>query len=194
MGNAGETTKRKLLDTTVALLSQTDDPKTITVRQIAKSAGVGLGLINYFFTSRDQLIHEAIALRMAAQATLPEGGVPVGADPREALEAMLIRNTDISMMDPKMGRQSAQYEMINGDFSVCLYLLPYLRLMALPGKTEADLRRIAYLIIIALQGIYLRQQAFHLYAGVDVTAKAERDALIHDILDTLLPKREEENK
>ena len=48
--------KTKIIHATKDFLDQGVDPDKITVRKIAEQAGVGVGLINYHFQTRDNLL------------------------------------------------------------------------------------------------------------------------------------------
>ena len=186
MNSRKETAKKKLLDATTALLDTTDNPDDITVRKIAETAGVGVGLINYYFESRDQLIHEAVSLKMDFLASIMKNQDDGSSDPKQNIKHILISMSDIGMKDQKMNKISVEYELLNGDFNACLYLLPILRKIYNGQKSETDLRLLAFQIIIAFQSIYLRQQAFHMYSGINIENKSERDCLISSIVDNLI--------
>lgn len=48
--------KQRILEAATALLESESDPDKVTMRAVSKEAGIGLGLINYHFGSRDQLM------------------------------------------------------------------------------------------------------------------------------------------
>jgi AcrR family transcriptional regulator len=185
MSTKKEAAKRKLLEAATALLEAKDNPDDVTVREIAETAGVGLGLINYYFESRDQLIHEAVSMKMASLASLAVN-LDDTSDPIQRLKNLLVSISDIGMKDSKLNKISAEYELLNGDFSACLYLLPALRSIHNGKKSETDLRLLAYQIITTFQSIYIRQQAFHMYSGINIENKNERDSLISSIVDNLI--------
>lgn len=191
MSTRKEAAKRKLLEATASLLETTVNPDDITVRQIAETAGVGVGLINYYFESRDQLIHEAVSMKMDSLASFVANQDEYTNDPIQYLKNLLISMSDIGMKDSKLNKISAEYELLNGDFSACLYLLPVLRKIYNGKKSETDLRLLAYQLIIVFQSIYIRQQAFHMYSGINIENKSERDLLISLIVDNLLKQAEE---
>jgi len=65
MNTKEQVTKQLIIDTAKALLEQTDEVEKITIRQIAERASVGIGLINYHFKSKDNLLSIAIGDTMA---------------------------------------------------------------------------------------------------------------------------------
>lgn len=49
--------KEAIIQATIALIDEHgEDPAVVTVRDICRRAGVGLGLVNYYFGSKEQLI------------------------------------------------------------------------------------------------------------------------------------------
>ena len=55
-------TKEKILDTTLALIKERNgDTVGVTIRMIADRAGIGVGLTNHYFKSKEILIEECIA-------------------------------------------------------------------------------------------------------------------------------------
>jgi Transcriptional regulator len=181
-----EATKKKLVESAVCLLESADKPEDITVRQIAETAGVGVGLINYYFESRDQLIHEAVSMKMNSLASFNTDQDEYENDPVQNLKNLIISMSDIGMKDSKLNKIYAEYELLNGDFSTCLYLLPILRKIYNGERNETELRLLAYQLITIFQSIYIRQQEFHMYLGINIENKKERDDLISSIVDNLL--------
>ncbi|PKM73170.1 MAG: hypothetical protein CVU91_06280 [Firmicutes bacterium HGW-Firmicutes-16] len=186
MGSRKDATKKKILEVTAALLESAENPENITVREIADAAGVGIGLINYHFGSRDRLIKEALSTKIASIASIMEKLDGDLSDPVRYLKEMLVIMSDVSMKDRRMNRFSAEYELTKGDLSICLYLLPILREIYKDRKSETELRLIAFQIIATTQSIYLRQDAFHMLTGIDIENKTERDHLINMIVDDLI--------
>ena len=56
-------TKDKLIDATYQLMMETEDPLTVTSRQIAARADVKPSMINYCFESRENLIYQVFNRR-----------------------------------------------------------------------------------------------------------------------------------
>jgi AcrR family transcriptional regulator len=181
-----EETKKKILEVTVDLLDTIENPDNITVRKIAQAAGVGAGLINYYFESRDDLIKAAVAQKMVSMAEIMESLKEDSGNPKEYLKNVLTAMSDTAMKDRRLNKISAEYDLVKGDFKICLYLQPVLRKIYQDSKSETDLRLIAFQLIVTLQSVYLRQDAFHLLTGIDAGIKKERDNLINSIVDNLI--------
>ncbi len=72
MGSKKEATKKKIIGATLDLLDQSENPEDITVRKIAEAAGIGPGLISYHYQSRDNLINEAVSIKLMSLAAIME--------------------------------------------------------------------------------------------------------------------------
>ena len=62
--NCNQDTKEKIIEAAGIMIKENTDVNKITVRGIAKLAGVGTGLINYYFGSKDNLLAAAIEKRV----------------------------------------------------------------------------------------------------------------------------------
>ena len=186
MGSKKEETKKKIMEVTIALLDSVENPDDITVRKIAESAGIGVGLINYYYESRDNLIKEAVSMKMESMAEIMEKLSGDLSNPIKYLKEMLMTMSDTAMKNNRLNKFSIEYDLLKGNFRICLYLLPVLRKIYNDSKPETDLRLIAFQIIVAMQSIYLRQEAFHMLTGIDIEIKKERDKLIDSIVENLI--------
>ncbi|SHO52343.1 TetR/AcrR family transcriptional regulator [Anaerocolumna xylanovorans] len=186
MGTKKDETKKKIMEVTINLLDTVENPNDITVRKIAEAAGIGVGLINYHYESRDNLIKEAVSMKMESLAEIMEKLDGDLSNPIKYLKEMLVMMSDTAVKNPRLNKFSVEYDLLKGDFRICLYLLPILRKIYNDSKSETDLRLIAFQIIVAMQSVYLRQEVFHMLTGIDIGIKKERDNLINSIVDNLI--------
>jgi AcrR family transcriptional regulator len=186
MTSKKEETKKKIIEATINLLDSVEDPDDITIRRIAEGAGIGIGLINYHFISRENLMNEAVSIKMESMAGKLENLSEYQDNPLKYLKIMLIRMSDIAMKNRRLNKIIVEYDLLKGNFKICLYLLPILREIFKGSKSETDLRLIAYQIIVTTQSICLRQEAFHMLTGINVEIKTDRDSLINSIVDNLI--------
>ena len=186
MTSKKEETKKRIIEVTSDLLDSVENPEDITIRQIAEEAGIGVGLINYHFTSKEKLMNEVISIKMESMAGTLEKLEEYKGDPIKYLKEMLINMSDVAVKNRRLSKMSIEYDFLKGDFKICLYLLPILREICKGSKSETNLQLIAFQIIVATQSVFLREEAFHMLTGINIEVKAERDCLIDSIVDNLI--------
>jgi AcrR family transcriptional regulator len=182
--------KKRILQAAMELLNE-QEPETITVRQIAERAQVGVGLINYHFQTRDNLLNEAVGGSMgevAAQWLQANEGKQD--DPVLRLKNLLKETSNIGVRFPAQLRVSISFELQHGNFSVAQMLIPILREIFGMTKSEKELRVLAFQIITPLQLASIRNDAFRAYAGIDLFNEEQRNAMIDMLIDNILTTKE----
>ena len=181
--------KTKIIHATKDFLDLGVDPDKITVRKIAEQAGVGVGLINYHFQTRDNLLGQVVADTMSGMASAwQQMKVQPGADSLGKLKRMLKELSDYGAKYPKLMQFMVKHELIQGNFSAEFYLLPVLREVFGKAKEELELKLIATALVSAMQGALVKDKAFQRYAGVDIYDPEQRNETIDRLIDCLIIK------
>lgn len=178
--------KVRILQAAIGLMDEVEDSDRITIRQIAERAGVGVGLINYHFQTREHLLYTAIGEYMTQLIAALQHTPPQGASPVDTLRYMLRSLCDIGMRHEKQMRIGAQYQMQQGDFSAANFLLPTLRQVFAGKKDETAIRFIAFQILVTTNVLLLRSDAFFKFAGLDLRNKEQRDHLLDIMIDNFI--------
>jgi AcrR family transcriptional regulator len=179
--------KQRILTATMGLLQEMENVEDITVRQLAERAQVGIGSINYHFRSKDVLLNEAVGQLMGDQAARwyqTMNGSDMGA--AERLKMLLKDTASIAFRYPKLSRISISHAMLQGNMEPEQLILPLLRAIFGKSKDELEIRLIAFQLIIATQMIFLRADAFRLYAGVNIFDEEQRNNMIELLVDNLV--------
>jgi AcrR family transcriptional regulator len=182
--------KQKIIDTAKAMLDEGVDVEKITVRQIAERAGVGIGLINYHFKSKDNLLSIAIGDVME-QIIMKFTGVDAGLNmaPDVRLRMLLKELCASAGSDEKVVRFMMLREITEGHMQAPLYLIPILREMLGEGMDDMQLRIIALQILQPLQLSALNPAAFHMYSGIDISDLKQRNRFIDALIDNLVASK-----
>ena len=180
--------KKRILQATMELLNE-QEPENITVRQIAERAQVGVGLINYHFQTKDNLLNEAVGGSMGEVALQWLQANEQG-DPVEKLRNLLKGTSAIGVRFPAQLRVSISFELQHGDFSVAQMLIPILREIFGMTKTEKELRVLAFQIITPLQVASLRNDTFRSFSGIDLFNDEQRNSTIDMLIDNILTTKE----
>lgn len=190
MDKKDQDARNRIMKATTEILDEAGHIDQITVRQIAERANVGVGLINYHFKSKDNLLGIAVGNEMAkiAGTFLKSGSCP-GMDPVQKLKTMLKELFNYGEQHKEYLKFSVTQGILNGDMQAQLTLIPILREIYQDRKDEINLRLIAMQILLPLQVTSLSPQAFHLYSGIDLFDETERNKFIDTLVENLMVQR-----
>lgn len=181
----------RILKATKEILDEADNIDQITVRQIAERANVGVGLINYHFKSKDNLLGTVVSGEMARMAggflkTGSKSGSKPGMDPVRKMKVMLKDLFSYGEKHKDHLKYIVTRSILNGDMQAQLTLVPILREIFGEQRDEINLRIIAMQILLPLQVTALSPQAFHFYSGIDLFDETQRNKLIDILVDNLM--------
>lgn len=186
MFSADPDARQTILDTAKTLLDEATDIDKITVRQIAERAGVGIGLINYHFKSKDNLLRVAIGDIMSQTIhAMNNQDAYTGLEPSARLKEMLKELYTLGGRNEKLMRFVLAHELATGNMQAPLLLIPLLREIFRNQKNDMQLRIIALQILYPIQITALHPNAFHLYSGIQLTSPEERNRFIDVLVDNL---------
>lgn len=180
-------TKERLISAAAELMRERDDCDGITVKDIAERAGTSVGLVNYHFASRDNLLSIA-----AARIWDPFGRewerlrkAKNPAEFKRRLTLALQALGDMIADQTNAARVTVESELIKGSFETTRFLALLIR-DAIPAYGERDARLAAWLIVPPLQLALLNMDQFEDFSGVDYAKKAERDRFFSDVVERVL--------
>ena len=164
----------------------------ITVREICKRAGVGLGLVNYHFGSKERLI-EACVERIIGGIVARFEEMKDGTAGMPALDRLVHLSSatlDYLFEHEVVARVSILSDMHTPkpDDNTSRTFAAYVPLVAAcgPDWDEATVRRKTLLLITTMQQIFLRHEAVGALLGVDLSVRENRHALHERILRDVL--------
>lgn len=177
--------KEKLLDTAIGMLCAGQDMSTVTTRALAARAGVNTALINYYFGGKEGLFSQAVDHCMAeifdSIVNSDETAHPVN-----RIRAMAKAVSDVAFSNPAVATLALRRDTQHGDTQTLELLLPALRMLYGARRPEAALRRLSAQLVLPMQCMLLSPGEYERYLGVRLADKAQRDALIDDLIDDLL--------
>ena len=108
--------KEKIIHATIDLIKKYGDTSKITVRDIAASAGVGIGLINYHFQTKDNLISlctlELIRHSIEQLGTMNEN---TETEPIDQMKVLGRGITEFMVMNPGVSRISITKDFVSAN-------------------------------------------------------------------------------
>lgn len=182
--------KEKLIDTTVDLIKEKNgDVDKITVREIAKRAGVGIGLINYHFQSKKHLVEICVQKMIGEVISLSKPDM-AGLSPIEKLKRSVKIPVDFLADNPEISKISILDDLCHGqkNDNTCQTLSRY-SLYARDADPDGDYFFKAAFLIHGLQGLFLRREVYK--DRFDFSDKAQRDALIDGLVERLFGAKNE---
>lgn len=182
-----EAKERIIRIATELLLDTPEQIDRITVRQIAELANVGIGSINYYFGSRDNLLSLAIGgiLAKMADRFLDQMN---NSDlmPVDRLKSMVKELCNVAVANETLIQFTLTQGIINGDMHTPLYLVPILKQIFGSKKEEIELRVIALQILHPIQIAGIAPAEFRMYSGIDLYDTAARNNYIDMLIDNLV--------
>lgn len=168
------------------ILDESGDAEKITVRQIAERAGVGVGLINYHFGSKNALLEQVISQRMEQMAQEILEKQEKDLPPRERLSQMMKTMFTFGAEYKPLMQVLIRQGFENGDNGAAMAIVPLLREILGPEAEEMQLRIMALQILHPIQVTCLTPEKFYVYSGINVEDAAARDRFVDSLIGNLL--------
>lgn len=178
-------TKEKILRAVQEMLQEGLSAEDITVRLIASRAGIGIGTINYHYHSKDKLLSDAVSELMT---TLASGlqQEDAGSDPTVKLRQFLTTIAEMSLKYYEISRIHVTYDLEQGDFSICYYIIPLLKEIFKDTRNEKEIKLAAIELITSMQSIFLKKEAFFKFTGIDLQVPDQRAEAMNIVLKNII--------
>lgn len=185
------TVKEKLISTTIALIEQGKSIEDVTIRDISSAAGVGIGLINYHFQTKENLI------RICIEHII--GDIIVNFDaiyrslelqPIDALRYLTKRMCTFLVEHQSISRISIVSDLVsasNSDNSVKTIQAykPVIRKVLGPLISDNELYVRTQILTATIQSVFLRSQVLREHTGIDFQDSSQREEFIDSVIDII---------
>lgn len=187
--------KQRIIDATINFISDKKDIQKITIRDIADKADVGIGLINYHFQTKENLINHCVQLIIGdviGKFDLIYKSLDLS--PIDKLKFMLKSTTSFLASNSGISRISILTDLTNekkqdNSIQTMEAYMPILKEIYGNNKDEKELKIIMQSIISTLQTTFLHSYTFKEYSGIDFFDKEQREEFIEIFIDNLVGKK-----
>lgn len=181
-------TKEKLLDATFSLMEETEDPLSVTSRQIAARAGAKPSMINYCFGSRENLIYQTFQKQYLNFIQDKEIAALLKSDiaPKDLLKKLHYTVAKCLVENITFTRAITGFVLFNRDLSKESFSYPYVKKHYAGRKTDKECKLIAYEMSSMMQLIIYRKEDIKRDFGIDLDKEKELKKYIDMRIDLLL--------
>lgn len=186
--------KEAIMQATFELIEENgENLEKITVREICKRAGVGLGLVNYYFENKDKLIEQCVErmINEVVEQFQHAQEKTEGLTSFEVLEYLGNMTLDFLFEHAAVSKISVLTDMKtpkDNDNTKRTYMA-YLPLVAAcrPDLEESVIKRKTFYLITVMQQMFLRHKVISQMLDIDLKEEKNRKAfhkqVLHDILE-----------
>lgn len=188
--------KDEIIEATIGLIEEKgSNPDDITISEICARVGIGVGLVNYHFQTKDNLIRQCVRKLISDVIQNPNRVFSMVKEdtPKAKLRALLKMNCKYLVENENISRISIMTDIANDDLhdntqqTVDAYLPISLEAYA-DVFPEEEIKRRLYLLIFTIQTVFMRTILFNDQTGVDFHDPIHRNGLIDQLIDFYLSK------
>lgn len=186
--------KERIIHATIELIKQHGDTSKITVRDIAASAGVGIGLINYHFQTKDKLIN-LCTLELIRYSIEQLGSIDQDTEisPIDQIKTLGRGITEFMVMNPGVSRISITKDLVSpgledNSVQVVKMFSPIARQICGNAKSELELHLLLHMLVSSIEAAFLRKSVLKETFGIDIENQEQRDQLVDFCIDQLFSK------
>lgn len=181
-------TKDKLIKATFKLMEESSDPLNVTSRQIAAAADVKPSMINYCFSSRENLIYQVFQTRYLSFLNEDEVQKILMSDlpPKDILKKLHFIVADILVHNFKFTKAITPFVLFKRDLSKESFSFPYVYKHYNGSRSESECKLIAYEMSTMMQLLVFRKDELKESFNIDFDNRDELKRYIDLRIDLLL--------
>ncbi|MHB1419658.1 MAG: TetR/AcrR family transcriptional regulator [Bacillota bacterium] len=184
-------TKERIIDATIALIKENKNVNQITMRSIAEKAEVGIGLINYHFQTKDNLIKQCVQQVIGELFGKSDEEKLDNLQPIDKLKLIIKYVVSFIMTNPELSRISMLTDLTsakendNSDHTMKLYY-PVFKEVFGETKNEIEIKVIIQVITATIQVTFLRGEVYKQYSGINFFDEKQRNEFIDIMINLIL--------
>jgi len=181
----------KIMDATTKLIEECASIENVTIRDIAGKAGVGVGLINYHFQTKENLINQCVQKIIGNVINRFDGLYKsLTLEPLDKLRFLAKSTCSFLVRNQGISRASILSDLFAGNCSdnttqTIEAYLPVVREICGETKLDEELYLSTHILITTLQSAFLRRDVFMQNANVDFYDTKQRERFIDMVIDII---------
>ena len=181
-------TKDKLMEATLHLMENMEDPMKVTSREIAQQAQVQPAMINYCFGSRENLIYATFQKEYLAFVQEDEVKEIFSSDlePKDILKRIHFIVARCLVQNYKFTRAITALVLFQRDLGKGSFSYPYVKAHFQGKKTDKECKLIAYELSTMMQIMIYRKDDIRKDFGIDLDDEKELRKYVDMRVDLLL--------
>ena len=181
-------TKDKLMEATLHLMENMEDPMKVTSREIAQQAQVQPAMINYCFGSRENLIYATFQKEYLAFVHEDEVEEVLHSDlpPKDILKRIHFIVARCLVQNYKFTRAITALVLFQRDLGKGSFSYPYVKAHFQGKKTDKECKLIAYELSTMMQIMIYRKDDIRKDFGIDLDDEKELRKYVDMRVDLLL--------
>ena len=184
--------RERMIAVTVELIKRYGDTRMITVREIASEAGVGVGMINYHFQTKDNLINICI-MELIGQAVFQLQSFSQNAEMKPIDKIMELSKGIASFMalNPGLSKISITNDLLSPERNdnvaqLTKMLMPITKEIYSDQKSESELLILLHILISSISVGFLRNSVLGETTKLDFTDQEQRDQFVEYCINRVL--------
>jgi len=184
--------KDKIMDATIELIEECVSIENVTVRDIAAKVGVGVGLINYHFQTKENLINQCVQKIIGNIINKFDAMYQsLTMEPLDKLRFLANLTCTFLVKNQGISRVSILSDLIAGNCSdntsqTIQAYIPVMREICGEAKSDEEIYLSTHILISTLQSAFLRRDVFMQNAKVDFYDIKQRERYIDMVVEIIL--------
>lgn len=181
--------KEKIMIAAIELIKKHGDISKITVRDIAASAGVGIGLINYHFQTKDNLVSLcSLEIIRCSIDQLLSMNHDLKMEPIDQMKSLGCGIAAFMVMNPGVSRISIVKDFVSANpadnsTQVIKMFFPIARKICGNDKSDHDVHQMLHMLVFSIEAAFLRTNVMKESFEIDLNDTEQRDRFVNFCID-----------
>lgn len=184
--------KEKIVKATIEIIGECEAVEKVTIRDIAEKAGVGVGLINYHFQTKENLID--ICVQKIIGDVIKKFDLlsqSLNMEPLEKLRFLAKRNCSFLVQNKGISRISILSDANNGDYTdntsqTIEAYIPLVKNVCNDKLSDKDIYMMTSIMISAFQSAFMRRNVIVHELEMDFYEMHQRELIVDMIIDNVI--------